>query len=142
VSSNGGNNSSPFICLDPHGKRWPRLRRVLVLGGILVFVGIVLFVQALFVRPELQLPASVRKLKGQFRALQQSPAPPSPKDTKFPPRPSAAEQERLAKLREQLRGKPKKFSEIHAGFYASWDANSYESLEQHANQLTHVCPEW
>jgi cellulose synthase/poly-beta-1,6-N-acetylglucosamine synthase-like glycosyltransferase/peptidoglycan/xylan/chitin deacetylase (PgdA/CDA1 family)/spore germination protein YaaH len=134
---------SPFVFLDPHGKRWPRLRRVLVLAGVLVFVALVLFVQALFVRPELRLPAKVRQLKGQLRALtQQAIVAPNPKESKFPPPPSLAEQERIAKLREQLRAKPRKFSEIRAGFYESWDANSYESLEQHANLLTHICPEW
>ncbi len=38
--------------------------------------------------------------------------------------------------------KPEKFSEIRLGFYANWDENSYGSLEKHADQLTHVCPEW
>src|SRR5581483_175036 len=141
-----GDDASPFVFLDPHGKRWTRLRIALLIGGILLFVGIVLFVQALFVRPELQLPASVRKLKGQLRALQQQNAASQTAANaeawqKFFPK-TQAEQARLAKLREQLHTKPRKFSEIRLGFYVDWDPNSYNSLETHANQLTHVCPEW
>jgi len=58
-----------YVFLDPGGKRWPRLRRILVLLGVMVFLGLVLFIQTLFVRPELQLPMNVRKLKGQLKAL-------------------------------------------------------------------------
>lgn len=135
---------NPFVFMDPAGKRWPRLRRVLVACGALVFVGFVLFVQSLFVRPELRLPASVRKLKGQLRALQQqnAAASPRPSPARLPPA-SEAEHERLAKLREQLRAagnKPRKFSEIHAAFYTNWDANSLASLDAHAGALTHLCP--
>ena len=32
--------------------------------------------------------------------------------------------------------------EVRLGFYTNGDPYSYRSLEQHANQLTHVCPEW
>ncbi len=141
-----GDRGTPFIFLDPNGKRWPRLRLALLLGGVLLFIAVVCFVEALFVRPELRLPASVRKLKGQLKAFQQqapvasaSPA----KDVtwqKFYPKTLA--QERMAKLRAQLHPKPRKFSEIRMGFYVDWDPNSYNSLEAHASQLTHVCPEW
>jgi cellulose synthase/poly-beta-1,6-N-acetylglucosamine synthase-like glycosyltransferase/peptidoglycan/xylan/chitin deacetylase (PgdA/CDA1 family)/spore germination protein YaaH len=141
-------NTPPFVFHDPKGRRWPRLRRMLVMLGVLVFLGLVLFVQALFVRPQLRLPASVRQLKGQLKALQQQAAHQSAaaKATneswlKFYPR-TIAGQERIAKLREMIHPKPEKFSEIRLGFYANWDENSYSSLEQHADQLTHVCPEW
>jgi peptidoglycan-N-acetylglucosamine deacetylase len=142
----------PFIFHDPKGRRWPRLRRVLVLLGVLVFVAVVLFVQALFVRPQLRLPSSVRMLKGQLKALQAAQAAqanresPASKATdeawfKFYPK-TAAGQERIAKLREMIHPHPEKFTEIRLGFYANWDENSYLSLEKHADQLTHVCPEW
>jgi cellulose synthase/poly-beta-1,6-N-acetylglucosamine synthase-like glycosyltransferase/peptidoglycan/xylan/chitin deacetylase (PgdA/CDA1 family)/spore germination protein YaaH len=143
-------NTQDFVFHDPHGRRWPRLRRILVLLGIAVFLGIVLFVQALFVSPQLRIPASVRKLKGQLKALQQQQAAQhrtAAEKTeeqswlKFYPR-TAAGQERIAKLRELIRPKPEKFSEIRLGFYANWDANSYDSLEKHADELTHVCPDW
>lgn len=39
---------TPFVFSDPSGKRWPRLRLILLIGGVLFFVALVLFVQALF----------------------------------------------------------------------------------------------
>jgi cellulose synthase/poly-beta-1,6-N-acetylglucosamine synthase-like glycosyltransferase/peptidoglycan/xylan/chitin deacetylase (PgdA/CDA1 family)/spore germination protein YaaH len=142
-------NAAPFVFHDPQGRRWPRLRRLLVLLGILIFLAVILFMQALLVRPQLRLPASVRKLKGQLKALQAEqaqhpaiqPKEAEPSWLKFYPK-TIAGQDRIAKLREQLHPKPEKFSEIRLGFYANWDENAYTSLEQHADQLTHVCPEW
>jgi len=142
-------NTPPFVFHDPKGRRWPRLRRTLVMLGIVVFLGVVLFVQALFVSPRLRLPASVRKLKGQLKAIQMQEAQSQSAETKatdqswlkFYPK-TAAGQERIAKLREMIHPKPEKFSEIRLGFYANWDENSYSSLEKHADQLTHICPEW
>src|SRR5437868_14194261 len=62
-------SNAPFVFSDPAGKRWPRLRLALLLAGILVFLGTVLFVQTLFVAPQLSLPFSLRQLKGQLKAL-------------------------------------------------------------------------
>jgi cellulose synthase/poly-beta-1,6-N-acetylglucosamine synthase-like glycosyltransferase/peptidoglycan/xylan/chitin deacetylase (PgdA/CDA1 family)/spore germination protein YaaH len=138
----------PFVFHDPKGRRWPRLRRTLVLLGIFVFLAIILFVQALYVSPQLRLPASVRRLKGQLKALQMATQKQNAaeKETdqswlKFYPT-TAAGQERIAKLREMVHTRKDKFSEIRLGFYENWDENSYTSLEKHADQLTHVCPDW
>src|SRR4029077_14875097 len=60
---------TPFVFSDPAGKRWPRLRLVLLIFGILVFLGSVLFVLTLFVAAQLNLPFSLRQLKGQLKAL-------------------------------------------------------------------------
>src|SRR6202011_1432560 len=54
---------TPFVFSDPAGKRWPRLRRILLLFGVLVFLGTVLFVQTLFVAPQMRVPFSLRQLK-------------------------------------------------------------------------------
>src|SRR5437660_926669 len=61
---------TPFVFSDPTGKRWPRLRLVLLIGGVLFFLGTVLFVQTLFVAPHMNVPFSLRQLKGQLKALQ------------------------------------------------------------------------
>src|SRR6478672_4989445 len=61
---------APFVFSDPAGKRWPRLRLALLIAGIAIFLGTVLFVQTLFVAPQLNLPFSLRQLKGQLKALQ------------------------------------------------------------------------
>src|SRR5205085_2266943 len=66
---------TPFVFSDPGGKRWPRLRLILLITSVLVFVGTVLFVQTLFVAPQMRVPFSLRQLKGQLKALQkQNPA--------------------------------------------------------------------
>src|ERR1700675_328340 len=63
---------TPFVFSDPAGKRWPRLRLVLLIAGVLFFLGTVLFVQTLFVAPKMNLPFSLRQLKGQLKALQKA----------------------------------------------------------------------
>src|ERR1700741_1504100 len=61
---------TPFVFSDPAGKRWPRLRLTLLIFGVLAFLGTVLFVQTLFVAPQMRVPFSLRQLKGQLKALQ------------------------------------------------------------------------
>src|SRR5213080_2457931 len=61
---------TPFVFSDPTGKRWPRLRLILLIGGVLFFLGTVVFVQTLFVAPQMNVPFSLRQLKGQLKALQ------------------------------------------------------------------------
>src|SRR5947209_16762266 len=63
---------TPFVFSDPAGKRWPRLRLTLLIFGVLVFLGTVLFVQTLFVAPKMRVPFSLRQLKGQLKALQRA----------------------------------------------------------------------
>ena len=52
---------TPFVFSDPAGKRWPRLRLVLLIFGVLAFLGSVLFVQTLFVAPQMRVPFSLRQ---------------------------------------------------------------------------------
>jgi hypothetical protein len=33
-------------------------------------------------------------------------------------------------------------NEVRLAFYVNGDPDSYASLQQHAAQITHVCPEW
>src|SRR5712691_12197570 len=61
---------TPFVFSDPTGKRWPRLRLILLIASVLLFLGTVLFVQTLFVAPQMNVPFSLRQLKGQLKALQ------------------------------------------------------------------------
>src|SRR5437764_2307770 len=63
---------TPFVFSDPAGKRWPRLRLVLLIAGVVIFLGTVLFVQTLFVAPQLNLPFALRQLKGQLKSLQKA----------------------------------------------------------------------
>jgi len=139
---------TPFVFSDPTGKRWPRLRLTLLIGGVLVFVAIVLFVQTLFVIPKMNVPFSLRQLKGQLRALQrENPAgqvsPASLLWQKFSATRLAAK--KLAGTAPTPSPRPRKKApdnEVRLAFYINGDPDSYASLQQHAAQITHVCPEW
>ena len=150
-----------FIFQDPHGQRWPRLRRRLALSAVLVALAVVWFFRTLLIQPELRVPASVRLLKGQLktairkekndpnalsfeRKLKQLEAATSAEN----PDPatiaklygsSKAAQDRLTRIRAQLQ---KARGEIRLGLYVDWDPNSFASLEKHAGSLTHLAPEW
>src|SRR3954471_6669987 len=140
---------TPFVFSDPAGKRWPRLRLALVIAGVAIFVATVLFVQTLFVAPQLNLPFSLRQLKGQLKSLQNvNPAGQTTGNValwekvaatrlagKKPKPPAAAPPP--AHPRKKLPS-----NEVRLAFYANGDPYSYSSLEQHAGQITHVCPEW
>ena len=139
---------TPFVFSDPTGKRWPRLRLVLLIGAVLFFVGAVLFVETLFVAPQMRVPFSLRQLKGQLKALQKkNPAgqlsPASLLWQKFGAARQAAK--KLAGTQPAPSPKPRKKppdNEVRLAFYANGDPYSYSSLQQHAAQITHVCPEW
>lgn len=139
---------TPFVFSDPTGKRWPRLRLILLIGGVLFFLATVLFVQTLFVAPKMNVPFSLRQLKGQLKALQkENPAgqlsPASLLWQKF----SAARQaaKKLAGTAPISSPRPRKKppdNEVRLAFYVNGDPYSYASLQEHASQITHVCPEW
>jgi len=46
-------NRNKFVFLDPIGKRWTRMRLMVLVLMIVMFVAAVLFVRALFVMPRL-----------------------------------------------------------------------------------------
>src|SRR6266568_475184 len=139
---------TPFVFSDPAGKRWPRLRLILLVGGMLFFLGTVLFVQTLFVAPQMQVPFALRQLKGQLKALQkENPAgqvtPSSLLWQKFGAARQAAK--KLGGPAQAPPARPRKKSlgnEVRLAFYTNGDPYSYASLEQHAAQITHLCPEW
>src|SRR3954447_23993211 len=138
-----------FIFSDPGGRRWPRLRLTLLFGGIVAFIATVFFVQTLFVTPRLQLPFALRQLRGQLKSLQKkNPAgqlPPNvPLWQKFVAMRAAAKKQPSPSAATPTPTSPRKFAggEVRMAFYTNGDPYSYQSLEQHAAQLTHVCPEW
>jgi len=139
---------TPFVFSDPTGKRWPRLRLILLITGVLLFLGTVLFVQTLFVAPQMNVPFSLRQLKGQLKALQkENPAgqlsPASLLWQKFGAARQAAK--KLAGTAPTRSPRPRKKppdNEVRLAFYINGDPYSYASLQQHAAQITHVCPEW
>jgi peptidoglycan-N-acetylglucosamine deacetylase len=141
---------TPFVFSDPTGKRWPRLRLILLIGGVLFFLATVLFVQTLFVAPQMNVPFSLRQLKGQLKALQkENPAgelsPASLLWQKFGAARQAAKKlvgtAPTTPLR-RLFGKKSPDNEVRLAFYINGDPYSYASLQQHTAQITHLCPEW
>jgi peptidoglycan-N-acetylglucosamine deacetylase len=141
-------NLTPFVFSDPAGKRWPRLRLLLFVVGVLFFLGTVLFVQTLFVAPKMRIPFSLRQLKGQLKALQkENPAGQFSAGSllwqKFGQARQAAK--KLGGTKATPPAHPHKKSpdnEVRLAFYTNGDPYSYASLQQHAVQITHVCPEW
>ncbi len=137
-----------FIFSDPAGRRWPRLRLTLLFAGIGAFMAAVFFVQTLFVTPQLRLPFSLRQLKGQLKALQKAnPAgqlPPNvPLWEKFiATRAAARKQPSPSATALPASARKSAGGEVRMAFYTNGDPYSYKSLEEHAAQLTHVCPEW
>jgi cellulose synthase/poly-beta-1,6-N-acetylglucosamine synthase-like glycosyltransferase/peptidoglycan/xylan/chitin deacetylase (PgdA/CDA1 family)/spore germination protein YaaH len=139
---------TPFVFSDPAGKRWPRLRLALFIIAILALLGTVFFVQTLFVAPKLRVPVTLRQLKGQLKALQnQNPASPVSSASLLWQKFGAARQaaKKTTPAAPAVPVKPRKKvppNEVRLAFYANDDPYSYSALEQHASQITHVCPEW
>ncbi len=140
---------TPFVFSDPAGKRWPRLRLILLVTAVIAFIATILFVQTLFVAPQMRVPFSLRQLKGQLKAYQkqnqagQAPSPSSLLWQKFGAARQAAK--KIGGPTPVPAAKPRKKSpnnEVHLAFYTNGDPYSYASLEKHAAQITHVCPEW
>ncbi len=141
---------TPFVFSDPAGKRWPRLRLGLLILGVLAFLGTVLFVQTLFVAPQMRVPFSLRQLKGQLKALQKANpasqiAPTSLLWQKFGAAKQAAKKLAGVTPTPTPPAKPRKKAppnEVRLAYYTNGDPYSYTSLEEHASLITHLCPEW
>ena len=58
-----------FVFLDPGGRRWNWIRLGVVLSLLLLLSLLIIFIRALFVKPELQMPDSLRAMKTELRAL-------------------------------------------------------------------------
>ena len=134
----------PFVFHDPAGKRWPRLRVLGLLVALLLFVALTGFIQSLFVKPLLRLPASVRQIKGQLRAIQQQTlAQPKAQDwQKFTNLGRSHSAPPIGPAPQPAPPHPKPGQGIRAAFFTDWDADSLRSLTEHGSQLTHLCVEW
>src|SRR5438128_6403060 len=139
---------TPFVFSDPTGKRWPRLRLILLIAGVLFFLGTVLFVQTLFVAPQMSVPFSLRQLKGQLKALQkENPAGQLSASSLLWQKFGAARQaaKKLGGTARTPPPRPRKQStnnEVRLALYTNRDPYSWASLEQHAAEITHLCSEW
>src|SRR5712691_5795707 len=133
------NTLTPFVFSDPAGKRWPRLRLGLLILGGFCFLGTVLFVQTLFVTPQMRVPFSLRQLKGQLKALQKANpagqvAPSSLLWQKFGAAKQAAKKLAGSTLTPAPPARPRKKAppnEVRLALYTNGDPYSYSSLEAH-----------
>lgn len=142
-------DDSIFVFRDKGGKRWTRLRHFFLFGSVLFFLAAVLFVRYLITTPRLQSPVEVQQLRVHLQSIPQvqgdqsgftaSPplwlrfrnALPTPHTNKTDKQPPAGHSDGKSKQRE-----------IRLGFYVDWDPDSHQSLMAHADELTHVSPEW
>jgi poly-beta-1,6 N-acetyl-D-glucosamine synthase len=99
-----------------------------------------LFLAAVWIRPELRLPAMVRELKGRLKAEAKTTPVPDAK---------AANWERFSGQSPAKQAGPPKARPpstaaggVRLGFFVDWDPNAMGSLRAHAGQLTHLAPEW
>lgn len=148
--SGGAGSGRKFVFHDLGGKRWPRTRRLLVLGAVLVFVALVLFVQSLLTAPRLHLPFERKHVASLIRPVQRvaggaegipgvkSRRPWAPYEL-----PNADARRRAAILQNQLHPRPARAGgPPRVGYYVAWDPNSTDDLLAHADRLTHVVTEW
>jgi len=140
-----------FIFLDPRGKRWPRLRLIILIASILFLVCLTLFAQTLLVPSQFHLPTSVQQLKSRLKALQAGDLPERKRVTRplwlnfdkalrgqNTPQPTA----NAVSPHQPLGPGLPAGQEIHLGFYESWDPDSIDALKANLGQLTHISPDW
>jgi hypothetical protein len=139
---------TPFVFSDPAGKTLAAFATDFAHRRSALFSRDGAVCPNAFCRPQMRIPFSLRQLKGQLKALQkENPAgqisPGSLLWQKFGQARQAAK--KLAGQRRHPTARPRKKSpdnEVRLAFYTNGDPYSYASLQQHAAQITHVCPEW
>ncbi len=128
-----------FVFLDAKGRRWLWVRVGIGLALVLALAGLIIFVQALWVRPEIHMPEPLREMKLQLKALDRS----ANQSTQQPQpwmrfQATRAQQRKPAALPAASENKPQR---IAAALLSISDARSLKSLADHATNLTHVCPD-
>jgi len=144
-----------FIFLDTRGKRWPKLRLIILTASALFFVGLTIFAQTLFVPSQFKLPVAVQQLKSRLKAMQ-SKEPPGKQMVAQPlwlnfdkdiggqaGNVTGSDQARTALSLHKTKGPGfPADKEIRLGFYDNWDPDSLDSLKANADKLTHLSPDW
>ena len=142
-------DDSLFIFRDKAGKRWPRLRFLLLVCSLISFLAAVLFVWFLLITPQLKLPLAVQELRAHLRSGMQLQGRPAGADAPAQLWLRFSKNRGLSTAAQPPRVPGTAFSEnnpeipeIRLGFYVSWDPGSHDALLAHGEQLTHVSPEW
>ncbi len=133
----GSEDAEAFVFLDRLGKRWPRFKRYsLLLGGLAAF-GMVIFIQTLFVPSSLSLPPAAEQLKSRLQAQ-----PPADQARRELAKPLWLDFAKENKGRGLAASGPGPLGEIRLGYFETWDPAALASLKAHADQLTHLAPDW
>ena len=126
-----------FIFHDAGGGRWLWFRLLACAGTFLGVGALTLFLQALFVAPEMDSPKLLKDLKREIRAFENRVRPSLLSDS----------DKILSKLR--AKGRPEREKArlagtlgIRAAFFSGWDEAAFRSLKKNQGLLTHLCPEW
>jgi len=127
-----------FVFLDPKGRRWLWIRAGVAIVVVTLLVLLVVFIRALWVKPELHMPENLRKMKSQMSALARTPKPMLP----------AAQTWQIFRKgpHPRIKGpaiaaRPGDHKRVAAALLAGWDTRSLAALLHHAPELTHVCPD-
>ena len=151
-----GDQPDSFVFLDRRGKRWPRFRRLMFAGGLLVFLVTVLFIQTLLLPPQLNKPSAVEESSSLLKKDQRK---------KVPGEIAASKPLWLDYAKKKHKENKKAGhqhtsaaavttgpavktpgadgnKEIRLGFYVSDDPDSLDSLKANGDHLTHLCPDW
>lgn len=136
-------HDSDFVFLEPTGKRWFRIKAFIFLMLLVLFTFLIVFIRALWIQPELQLPDKVRNLKNELHAYEKPKSLYKPMEFwKEFSKTKSHDPARLHRLREKFKIKSDPVKEVRLGFYSGWDENSFESLKKNQNSLTHLTAEW
>ncbi len=133
----GAEGAEAFVFLDRLGKRWPRFKRYsLLLGGLAAF-GMVIFIQTLFVPSSLGPAPAAEQLKSRLKAQ-----PPADQARREAAKPLWLDFARENKGRGLAASGAGPLGDIRLGYFETWDPAALASLKAHADQLTHLAPDW
>jgi cellulose synthase/poly-beta-1,6-N-acetylglucosamine synthase-like glycosyltransferase/peptidoglycan/xylan/chitin deacetylase (PgdA/CDA1 family)/spore germination protein YaaH len=123
------------VFADPRGIRRRAVQISALVGTLLVLGAVGYFIWGLLIEPQLRLPAIVRDYRARLKAL-----PPA----KIPPLDARDNWLRILSAAKPLPTRPLRpeATNVVLGYASSDDAASLNSLDRHADQLTHVASDW
>lgn len=130
-----------YVFRDETGKRWSKFRLLFLLALIFFFGGAVIFIRSLLVEPKLKPIGIVRNLSTQLKSIISKEQSSKLYSHVSPPNWLLKNRGDATIQREGKRVNASNDSSVRLGFYVQWDINSYNSLKEHAEYLTHVSSE-
>lgn len=140
-------SDSSFVFQDRCGRRWHRLRILLIAVTVVVLTASIIFVQSLLVPPTFPLSKTFLQLKARLHALQREDAAilamsPKAKWVEFTRQASAFPTVRTSEKLSERAAVKKTGKPPRVGFLEGGNPAGLESLKAHAHSLTHVSVEW